>query len=176
MLGQRLILRTAVLWLPMIFWLPGVGAQTCVVLSAPTVAPNGTASMELSLFSERGSEPAAFQWTFQYDASNVVTLTVEDGPLLASAGKTTMCAGGAAAYTCMIAGANRKTIANGTIAKVTVTLGPAAPRPNILVKSPMGASSMGYLIQAASKVRVDAGAEGSFSCGPRLPKGGPVVR
>jgi hypothetical protein len=128
--------------------------------------------MELSLYSPRGSEPAAFQWTFQYDASNVAALSVEDGPSLASAGKTTMCAGGAAAYTCLIAGANRNAIANGIIAKVTATLGPDATRPNLSIKSPLGASPMGYLIAAASRIMADAGAEGSPSCGPRMQKGG----
>lgn len=172
MLGPRAILRNTVLWLPMVSWLPTVHAQTCVVLSAPRVGPDGTASMELSLYSARGSEPAVFQWTFQYDTSNVTALSVQDGPMLASAGKTTMCAGGAAAYTCLIAGANRNPIANGMIAKVTATFGPDATRPRISIKSPMGASPMGYLISAASKVMADAGAEGSSNCGPRMPRGG----
>src|SRR5580700_4667685 len=83
---------------PIVLWVTGVNAQTCIVLSPPTMVENGTASLDLSLFSPQGKGPAAVQWTFQFASSSVQNLTVDDGPALTSAGKTAICAGDGTAY------------------------------------------------------------------------------
>jgi len=119
-------------------------AQTCLTLSSAKVAPGKTASLDLSLISLSGMRPAAVQWTLQY--SSVSGITVDDGPVLASAEKTVICAGDAPAYRCLIVGANPNVIANGVVARVTVALTPGTRTATILVSNSLGASSGGEVI------------------------------
>jgi hypothetical protein len=139
-----------------------------MVLSSPTIAANGTASLDLSLYSARGTEPAAVQWTFQYSSSSIQTLTVDDGPALTSVGKTAMCSGDAAAYNCLAVGTNTKPISNGIIAKLTAVLAPGATAATIAIKSPLAASAAGYLIPVKSKVLPGSGADDLPDCRPGL--------
>jgi hypothetical protein len=145
----------------------GVNAQTCLVLSPPVIATNGTVSLNLSLYSSPGKAPAAVQWTFQFASSGVKNLTVDDGPGLISAGKTAMCFGDAAAYNCMAAGMNAKTIANGIIAKLSAEIAPGSATAIILIKSAIGASSEGYVIPVISKVLPSAGIDPPPACRSR---------
>src|SRR5580704_11564749 len=102
--GFQLAARKALCGLPILLLTSGLTAQTCLVLSPATISSDGTASMNLSLYSAPGTPPAAVQWTFQYPSSNIRSLTVDDGPMLTAAGKITMCAGDAAAYKCLAVG------------------------------------------------------------------------
>lgn len=166
--------RKSLRWLPIVLLTGRVNAQTCMVLSPPTIAANGTASLDLSLYSERGGEPAAVQWTLQYPLSNIKNLKVDDGPALTSAGKTAMCTGDAAAYTCMMVGANTKTIANGIVAKLTAVLIPGATTATILIKSARGVSTAGYPIPVMTKLISNPGADVSSECKPQLQKRAPA--
>lgn len=155
-------------WLSLILCGSGVHAQTCMVLSPPTIAANGTASLDLSLFSPQGKGPAALQWIFQYSSTNIQTLTVDDGTELTAAGKTAMCAGGATAFNCLAVGDNKRTIGNGIIAKLTAVLAPGATMVPILIKSALAASPDGYLIRVMSKVLSDPDANVTSECRPQL--------
>jgi hypothetical protein len=126
-----------------------------MVLSPPTIAANGTASLDLSLYSERGKEPATIQWTFQYPSSSIATLRVDDGPALTSAGKTLMCAANTVGQNCLAVGTNANAIGNGIIAKLTAVLAPEATTATILITSTLGASSAGYLTPVASRIMLD---------------------
>jgi hypothetical protein len=138
MLGFPCAVRTAFCWLPIILWTSALGAQTCLVLSPATITTDHTAWLDLALYSSPGSAPAAVQWTFQYRSSNISSLTVDDGPMLTSAGKTAICTGNAAATNCLAVGHNTKTVANGVIAKVTAVLAPGATTAPVQITNPRG--------------------------------------
>jgi hypothetical protein len=161
-------------WLPIILGISGLHAhaQTCLVLSQATIATDGTASMELSLNSSSVESPAALQWTFRYPTSSISSLIVDGGPMLTSAGKTTICGGDAAAYKCLAVGANTKTIANGVIAKVIAVLAPGASRATMRISDTLGTSAMGYLIPVSSRIEPVTGAYVSDDCRLRPPPGG----
>jgi len=127
-------------------------AQTCLVLSQPVIAADGTATMDLSLQSTGKLEPAGLQWTLQYLSSSVTRLTVEDGPKLTEAGKTAVCSGDGSGFTCLAVGANRKTIPNGVIAVLRATLASGATTPAITIKDAMGVAVDGFLIPISPKV------------------------
>jgi hypothetical protein len=157
-------------WLPILFWVTGIHAQTCLVLSRPVLGPSGTATFGLSLHSVPGGRPAALQWAFQYSSSNLAALTVGDGPALGSAGKTTFCAGNSDSFNCLAVGLNAKTIGDGVIAKVTATLTPGADSANLAIKSALGASPEGYFIS----VKAISSAESYSNCGPEPRRRGEV--
>ena len=132
-------------WLSILLGIGGLQAQTCLVLSPATIATNGTASMDLSLYSSSENRPAALQWTFRYSASEIKALVVDDGPVL-SPGKTAICAGDAAAYKCLAVGATKTTIANGVVVKVTAIVAPGIHTPTIQITDTFAASAAGYPI------------------------------
>ena len=166
--------RKSLRWLPIVMWISGLNAQTCIVLSAPTVSPDGTASLDLSLYSVRGNEPAALQWTFQYSSTNIQTLTVNDGPALTPAGKTTICRGDAPSLTCLAVGNNTKTIASGIVAKVTAVLAPGGTAAPIQITSALAVSSSGYQIPLMAKVLASRDATVPSDCVPQLQRRAPV--
>lgn len=135
-------------WLPAILWTSGLYAQTCLALSPATVNADGTAQFDLSLYSPRGTAPAAVQWTFQYDASSISSLTVNDGAALNASMKTTMCDGDATPHNCLAAGLNKKIIVDGVIATVTAVLAPGAVTAAIQITGLRAASAEGLPIPA----------------------------
>ena len=132
------------------FLIHGLNAQTCLSLSTTAAAPGGTASLDLSLNSS-SEMPASLQWTFQSPSSSISSLTVDNGPATTAAGKTVICTGNTTAYTCLVVGANAKTIANGVIAKVTASLSPDVTTAVIRISNPLGASAAGYFIPISSE-------------------------
>jgi hypothetical protein len=159
--------------LPLFLWTGGLTAQTCLVLSPPAIQADGTALLDLSLYSH-GRVPAAVQWTFQYSPSNITSLTVNDGPQLGPAGKTVMCAGDSTHYRCLALGTNANPIANGVIAKVTATLAPGATSAAIQIDSPLGTAGDGYMISISSRILPLFGATVSSDCRLHPPVRGPV--
>ena len=141
--------RTVPYWLPAILWTSGLCAQTCLVLSPPAIAADGTAKFDLSLYSPRGTAPSAVQWSFQYEASSISSLTVADGPALNATMKTVMCDGDAAPHNCLAAGLNKKIIVDGAIAKVTAVLAPGAVTAAIQITGLRAVSAEGMEIPAA---------------------------
>jgi hypothetical protein len=151
-------------------WTSGLNAQTCLVLSPATIAADGVASLDLSLYSSPGTALAAVQWTFRYPSSSIGSLTVDDGPMLTSAGKTAICAGDATAYTCLAVGASTKTIGNGIIARVTAVLVPGAGSAAVALTDSLGASSAGNLIPIPLRIEAPAGAKVSSDCKLHTPQ------
>lgn len=174
MLASGFISPKIATWLLILIWTSALRAQTCLVLVPPTYNPDGTAWLELSLYSFHRTPPAAVQWTFQYSTSNISSLTVDDGPALTAAGKTAFCAGDGAEYKCLAVGLNANTIANGVIAKVTAVLAPGSTTATIQITNPLGASADGNAVPMFSRVLSIAGAEASPDCrqAPRL--GSPI--
>jgi hypothetical protein len=123
-----------------------LNAQTCLMVSRPEIATGGTAFMNLFLYSSSGAAPAAIGWTFEYSSSDITSLTVDDGPSLTAAGKTSICNSDPAAYNCLAIGANANTVGNGVIARLTAVVAPGAPSPIVHIKNPLGASPEGHFI------------------------------
>ena len=144
--GCSFTIRIGSRWLLMLLWASRMPAQTCLMLSQPTVTPDGKALLNLSLYSQPGAVPAALQWAFQYPSSGITSLSVDDGPSLTAAGKTSICNGDANGYTCLAVGANMNRIANGVIAEVTAVLAPGSPLPTIQIQNAQGASPEGYFL------------------------------
>lgn len=174
MTATRFANRNLARWLLIAIGVTGLDAQTCLVLSPTTVSTNGTALLDLSLYSARGKEPAVVQWTFQYQSSSIQTLTVDDGPVLTAAGKTAMCSGGASSYSCLAVGTNTNAIGNGIIARLIAVLVPGATTADILIKSPQAASSSGYLIPVLSEIAPSSRAGVYSDCRPQLQRRLPV--
>jgi hypothetical protein len=160
--------RKALCWLPILLWTSlwtsGLTAQSCLVLSPATASPSGVALLNLSLYSSPGTAPAAVQWTFQYAPSNIRSLTVDDGPVLTAAGKTTMCSGNWDAYNCLVVGFNSNVIASGVIAKVTAVLAPSATTAVISIARSLASSAAGNLIPISPKITSAAGSHVSLDC------------
>lgn len=135
-------------WLPAILWTGGLYAQTCLTLSPATANADGTVQFDLALYSPRGTAPAAIQWTFQYDASTISSLTVTDGPALSESMKTTMCDGDTTPHNCLAAGLNKRIIVDGVIATVTVVPAPGAATTAIQLAGLRAVSAEGIEIPA----------------------------
>ena len=175
MSGIRLAVRASC-FIPIMLGTHALNAQTCLVLSPVTINADGTASLDLSLYSSSAKAPATVQWTFQYSPSSISSLEVDDGPTLVSSGKATFCAGDGTAYRCLAMGANRKTIANGVIAKLTAVLAPGATTAVISITGSLGASLAGDPIRIFSKIGQTTSTKASSDCGPPAPPGGVVSR
>ncbi len=64
---------------------------------------------------------ASLQWTIQYPATGLSSISAVAGPALTSAGKSLNCSASSGAYTCIAYGVNTTSIANGVIATVAST-------------------------------------------------------
>lgn len=123
---------------------------TSLALSSVAVIPGEVAALDLSLQASSGARASAIQWTFQYPATSISRFTVEDGPALASAGKTVICSGDANALKCLVAGLNRDEIPDGVVAKVSAVLEPGVSSTTILVGDALGVSTGGDAIPISS--------------------------
>jgi hypothetical protein len=155
MLEYQFDASSACRWALIVFWAAGLNAQTCLVLSPPAIHADGTASLNLSLYSVRGLVPAAVQWTFELPSSSISSLSIEDAPALTSAGKTAICAEDTGTYNCVAVGANRNGIPNGIIARLTAVLLPGATTATVRIRNALGVSADGYLIQVSSMMGFD---------------------
>jgi hypothetical protein len=146
-----------VCWLAATFLTAGLRAQSAMTLSPIMATPEGAVFLELSL-DPYGAAPAALQWTFQYSGTLIRSVAVEDGPALASAGKTILCTGEVAAFTCIAIGLNTGTIAGGVVAKVTAVLADTARSAMIEVIQAAGVSAAGDPIPIVAKGQIIAAA------------------
>ncbi len=108
-----------------------------------SAGPGGRATLDLSFVSAPDEPVAALQWTFQFSPNTIAGIAVEDGPAVSAIGKTVICGGGVAAYKCVAVGANTDTIRDGTVARLIITLVPAAKQVDIYVADTLGASPKG---------------------------------
>ena len=92
-----------------------------LALSSGSAVQGSTASLSVSLASPTGGAPAGLQWTISYPANLVSSLSVTAGPAAVQAAKTLLCSSPASgSYTCVLYGINTSTIANGSVATVSV--------------------------------------------------------
>src|SRR5579883_2280457 len=126
------------------------GQSDSLTFASGSAAPGGSVSLNLSLTSPAGSEPASLQWTFSYPASSVSAISVTAGSAATAAGKATSCAGSAGTYTCMLTGMNSSVIQNGVVAVANLTLSTTATSFSVGVSNPQAASLSGYPITTTS--------------------------
>jgi uncharacterized protein (TIGR03437 family) len=97
-------------------------AQNAVTLSSGTASAGGTATLNLTLTSAAGSEPAGLQWTLAYSPTSIVSIGAIAGANANAAGKSLTCAAHSGSYICLLAGMNNTVIQNGVVAVVSVTI------------------------------------------------------
>src|SRR5579871_2623585 len=125
------------------------GQTDSLALSSGTTAANGTVSLNLTLTSPVGNEPAALQWTLTYPSSNVVSISAVAGSAATNAGKTLTCSSGSGTYSCIASGMNANIISNGTVAVVNLTIASGVSSTTLGI-SGMAASATGNSITLAS--------------------------
>jgi len=114
-----------------------------LALSSASTSPGGTVSLNLSLTSPTGSQPAGVEWTLTYPPSNVVAIATTAGAAANTAEKSMFCAGTPGSYTCLLTGLNPNIIQNGAIAVVNVTIAATATSTAIGVTNAVSTSTTG---------------------------------
>ena len=134
-------------------FLPGVtayGQSDVLALSSGSTSPGGTVSLNLSLTSPSGYQPAGLQWTLTYPPSNITNITAADGTAATAANKAIFCAGGAGSYTCLLTGLNPDIVQNGVVAVLTMTMSANATNSTIGVANVVSTSTTGLSIPATA--------------------------
>jgi hypothetical protein len=126
-----------------------LGLTDSLSLTSGSAGSDGQASLNLNLTSPAGNEPTAIQWTVTYPLSNVVSLSVAEGPAASAAGKTLNCVAGAESYTCMLSGSNMTIMSNGPVAVVSLTMASGASTTPIGLIESLGSSGAGNVIVVA---------------------------
>jgi chitodextrinase len=167
------------------------GQTDSLVLSSGTTAANGTVSLNLSLTSPTGNEPAAVQWMLTFPPSNVVSISAAPGLSATNASKTLICSLGSGTYTCVASGMNAGIITNGTLAVVNLTIASGitttaigvsntlgtSPSANAITVSPAGGVVTGGGLPTVSSLACNPtslGANASSSCTVTLSGAAPV--
>ena len=116
---------------------PGLvfGQSGSIVLSSGTAA-NGAVALNLTLNAASGTTPAALQWTLNYSASDITSISATASTASSNAGKSLTCTSGSGSYTCVDTGLNTNTIANGVVAVVNVTIASTVSSTTINVSNP----------------------------------------
>ncbi len=96
-----------------------------LTLSSGSAIPGSTVSLDLSLISPAGSEPAGLQWTFLFSPTAISNVSVAAGAAAVAAGKSLSCTLGSGTYTCVLWGLNSAIVHNGVVATATFTTTPA---------------------------------------------------
>jgi hypothetical protein len=91
-------------------------------LSSGIVISGNNLSLDLSILSPPGGEPAAVGWTISYPVSSITAISVAAGPSATAAGKSLSCSSSPGSYTCIASGMNARIIANGMLATVSATV------------------------------------------------------
>jgi hypothetical protein len=115
----------------------GLAQSDSLALSSGSAVAGGTATLNLSLVSPAGSEPAGIQWTLTFTPADVLSISASDGSALTAASKSLSCAGSSGSYTCLGTGLNLNTISNGVVAQVAVQV---ARSTSIGITNALGAS------------------------------------
>ena len=98
-----------------------MGQTASLQVSSATAAAGATVPLALSLNSSSGNQPAALQWDLTA-TTGIQAVNTTLGASGSSAGKSLACAG----TRCILSGINTKTIPNGTVAILNVTLSATA--------------------------------------------------
>ena len=98
---------------------PAEAQQVDVSLSSGSSVPGSTVELDLSLTTSGGAQPAVVQWTMSYSATDVTSVSVNDGPTATAAGKSVLCSSTPGSTTCVVYGVNQNIIRDGVAATAT---------------------------------------------------------
>ncbi len=140
------------------FFMSGVTAfcqSDALALSSGAASPGGAVSLNLSLSSASGSQPAGVEWTLAYSPSNIVSISASAGAAATAAGKSLSCTGSSGSYMCFLTGLspgglNANPIENGVIAVVTATLSATSSGATINVTNALSTSAAGSAVQTTA--------------------------
>src|ERR1022692_4264879 len=135
------------------FFMSGATAfcqSDALALSSGATTPGGTVSLNLSLSSPSGSQPAGIEWTFVYLPSDIFAISASAGAAATAAGKSLSCAGSPGSYLCLLTGLNGNVIQNGVVAVLTVTLSAASSGATISVTNALSAPTARSAIQTTA--------------------------
>ncbi len=94
-----------------------------LMLGSGAGAPGSNVTLNLTL-SAGGTQPAALQWTLQYSATDITSVTASIGAAASASGKSLTCTSSSGSAMCVIFGLNQSTIADGTVAQLTFAVAP----------------------------------------------------
>ena len=152
--------------------------QSTLTLSSGSASPGGTVTLNLSLASVTGSEPAAVEWTVGYPISAISSVNAVVGSSASGAGKSLTCSASSGSYTCEVSGMNLNPIVNGVIAAITFTLTPSASTTPVTVTngfSVLGSGTGLTVAQTGGTISVSGSVQSNLSsvvCNPASVVGG----
>ena len=135
-------------WFPTLFVLLvfpfALGQGKTLSLASGSSLPGGSVTLNVSL-SGSGSSPAALQWTMGYSAQHFSSVSVATGASATAAGKSIECSSGSGSRICVLSGVNGNTMADGVVARVTLTVSPGfgGSSSSLSLTSPVAASAQG---------------------------------
>ena len=133
----RFLLRGGVIWKALVTL--GIGAtaalgqQVTIGLSSGSSAPGGTVTLNISISSSGGAQPAAVEWSMPYSFSDALATSVVAGPALTGINKGVLCTNNAFGAICVAAGMNATAIGNGVLATVTFQIASGTKKSSVPV-------------------------------------------
>src|ERR1700748_2308357 len=97
-----------------------------VSLGSGSMGPDGSASVDISLVTSGGVQPAGLQWTMTYPISAVAKVSVVAGGGANAAGKSVICNDTAGRIICILVGLNRLVLSDGVVAAANFTMNAGA--------------------------------------------------
>jgi len=148
--------------------------QVSLSLPAGSTTPGGSLTLNLALANSGGSQPTGVQWTLNYPAADISSVSVAAGSAATAASKTVSCNSASGSTICIVSGLNATAIASGPVASVTFQM---ASNPNdtsvpVQVAVPTAAAGDGTSVAAVSSgstITVNKSATlalSSLSCSP----------
>ena len=96
--------------------------QTSIAISSNSAAPGSTVSLEISLQTTSAGKITGLQWTLSFSTDDFTAVSVAPGPAAEAAGKSVKCSRALGSNVCLVSGPNRNTLADGVVAKATLTV------------------------------------------------------
>lgn len=142
-------------------------AQVTTSISSGSALAGQSVVLNVTSQDTGSTAPAALQWSMNYPAADISSVSVAVGPSASAAGKTVACSSGASATTCVVYGMNQNSISSGIIAQATVQLASAPVDQSIAI----GISGVVASDPTGSAI-TDTGAGGTVTVTPALPQVG----
>ena len=105
---------------------PAQAQQVNVSLGSGSSVPGSTLALNLSLTTSGGAQPAVVQWTMSYSATDVTSVSVNDGPTATAADKSVLCSSTPGSTVCVAYGLNQNVISDGVAATATFNIASGA--------------------------------------------------
>ena len=173
---------------------PAFAQQTTISLGSVSSSPGGSAAINLSLTTSGGVQPAGLQWTMNYPAADISSVSVVAGASATAAGKSVTCSSSSGSTMCILFGVNTNVLGSGVAATATFNVSAGAPDPvaSIQLTGVMASDANGTVIPSSgaggtitilqplptisgiSCAPATVNAPGSSTCSVTLSRGAPV--